>query len=113
MKDQLQVFNNVITPRPYTIEALQQVLTFADEDNPDLYLTTPSLVSMMKQAGYKTFWITNQQTMTKRNTMLTTFSEQADEQVYLNNNRNQNAVSTMATCWSRSTRPWPTRRRAS
>ena len=92
LKDQLAVFNNVITPRPYTIEALQQVLTFADEENPDLYLTTPSLVSMMKQAGYKTFWITNQQTMTKRNTMLTTFSEQADEQAYLNNNRNQNAA---------------------
>ncbi|CRL47012.1 MULTISPECIES: phosphoethanolamine transferase CptA [Pseudomonas] len=92
LKDQLTVFDNVITPRPYTIEALQQVLTFADEENPDLYLSTPSLVSMMKQAGYKTFWITNQQTMTKRNTMLTTFSEQADEQVYLNNNRNQNAA---------------------
>lgn len=92
LKDQLAIFNNVITPRPYTIEALQQVLTFADEENPDLYLSTPSLVSMMKQAGYKTFWITNQQTMTKRNTMLTTFSEQADEQVYLNNNRNQNAA---------------------
>ncbi|VVO61394.1 Phosphoethanolamine transferase CptA [Pseudomonas fluorescens] len=92
LKDQLDVFDNVITPRPYTIEALQQVLTFADEENPDLYLSTPSLVSTMKQAGYKTFWITNQQTMTKRNTMLTTFSEQADEQVYLNNNRNQNAA---------------------
>ncbi len=92
LKDQLAVFDNVITPRPYTIEALQQVLTFADEESPDLYLSTPSLVSMMKQAGYKTFWITNQQTMTKRNTMLTTFSEQADEQVYLNNNRNQNAA---------------------
>ncbi|WPN49801.1 MULTISPECIES: phosphoethanolamine transferase CptA [unclassified Pseudomonas] len=92
LKGQLDVFDNVITPRPYTIEALQQVLTFADEEKPDLYLSTPSLVSMMKQAGYKTFWITNQQTMTKRNTMLTTFSEQADEQVYLNNNRNQNAA---------------------
>lgn len=91
LKDQLAVFNNVITPRPYTIEALQQVLTFANEENPDLYLKSPSLVSVMKQAGYKTYWITNQQTMTKRNTMLTTFSEQADEQVYLNNNRNQNA----------------------
>lgn len=91
LKGQLSVFDNVITPRPYTIEALQQVLTFADEESPDLYLSTPSLVSMMKQAGYKTFWITNQQTMTKRNTMLTTFSQQADEQVYLNNNRNQNA----------------------
>jgi heptose-I-phosphate ethanolaminephosphotransferase len=29
--------------------------------------------------------------MTKRNTMLTTFSQQTDEQVYLNNQRNQNA----------------------
>ncbi len=91
MRDQLTVFNDVVTPRPYTIEALQQVLTFADEENPDLFLKTPSIVKMMKQAGYKTFWITNQQTLTKRNTMLTTFSEQADEQSYLNNNRNQNA----------------------
>ena len=91
MRDRLQVFDNVVTPRPYTIEALQQVLTFADEQNPDAYLTTPSIINLMKQAGYKTFWITNQQTMTERNTMLTTFSKQADEQVYLNNNREQNA----------------------
>ncbi len=45
----------------------------------------------MKQAGYKTYWITNQQTMTKRNTMLTTFSQLTDEQYYLNNNRSQDA----------------------
>ena len=91
LRGELQVFDNVVTPRPYTIEALQQVLTFADQENPDLYLTTPSLVSVMKQAGYKTYWITNQQTITKRNTMLTTFSKQADEQFYQNNNRDQNA----------------------
>ena len=91
LRNEMLVFDDVVTPRPYTIEALQQVLTFADEQNPDLYLKTPSIVSVMKQAGFKTYWITNQQTMTKRNTMLTTFSEQADEQVYLNNNRNQNA----------------------
>ena len=91
LRDQLQVFNNVVTPRPYTIEALQQVLTFADQENPEAYLSTPSLVNLMKQAGYKTYWITNQQTITKRNTMLTTFSKQADEQFYLNNNREQNA----------------------
>jgi heptose-I-phosphate ethanolaminephosphotransferase len=91
LRDQLQVFDNVVTPRPYTIEALQQVLTFADQEHPERYLTTPSVINLMKQAGYKTYWITNQQTMTKRNTMLTTFSEQADEQFYLNNNREQNA----------------------
>ncbi|MBD1552058.1 phosphoethanolamine transferase CptA [Pseudomonas typographi] len=93
IRGQLQVFDNVIAPRPYTIETLQQLLTFADEEHPDLYLSTPTLVSVMKQAGYKTYWITNQQTMTKRNTMLTLFSKQADVQTYLNNNRDQNETS--------------------
>jgi heptose-I-phosphate ethanolaminephosphotransferase len=91
MRNELAVFTDVIGPRPYTIETLQQVLTFADQEHPDLYLTEPSILNIMKQAGYKTYWITNQQTMTKRNTMLTTFSRQTDEQYYLNNNRSQNA----------------------
>ncbi|WP_435606070.1 phosphoethanolamine transferase CptA [Pseudomonas knackmussii] len=87
----LAVFKDVVSPRPYTIEVMQQALTFGDEQHPDRFLTDPSLINLMKQAGYKTFWITNQQTMTKRNTMLTTFSQQTDEQFYLNNQRNQNA----------------------
>lgn len=87
----LVVFNDVVSSRPYTIEILQQALTFADEKHPDLYLEKPSLIHLMKQAGYKTFWITNQQTMTKRNTMLTMFSQQTDEQFYMNNDRNQSS----------------------
>lgn len=89
MRNELNIFTNVIGPRPYTIETLQQVLTFADQQNPNLYLTEPSMMNLMKQAGYKTYWITNQQTMTKRNTLLTTFSKQTDEQYYLNNNLRQ------------------------
>ncbi|NDJ55497.1 phosphoethanolamine transferase CptA [Enterobacteriaceae bacterium 4M9] len=85
------VFNDVVTSRPYTIEILQQALTFANEENPDRYLTKPSLMNMMKQAGYKTFWITNQQTMTARNTMLTVFSRQTDKQYYMNQQRTQSA----------------------
>lgn len=91
MRNELIAFNNVISPRPYTIEALQQVLTFADQQNPDAYLKRPTIMDMMRQAGYKSFWITNQQTQTKRNTMLLTFSQQTDEQTYLNNNRVQNS----------------------
>lgn len=30
------MFNNVVTSRPYTIEILQQALTFADEKEPGL-----------------------------------------------------------------------------
>ncbi|QRJ65791.1 phosphoethanolamine transferase CptA [Azospira restricta] len=88
---QLTAFDNVIASRPYTIETLQQALTFADQENPDLHLSRPSLMNLMKQAGYKTYWITNQQTLSKRNTMLTNFSEQTDEQVYLNHTRSQNS----------------------
>lgn len=91
IKNELAVFKKVVSPRPYTIEALEQVLTFADQENPDLVMTKPSLMNMMKQAGYKTYWITNQQTLTKRNTMLTTFSKQMDIQKYLNNSRAQNS----------------------
>lgn len=93
IKNELNVFNNVFASRPNTIESLEQVLTFADQEHPDLYKTTPSLIAIMKQAGYKTYWITNQQTLTKRNTMLTTFAKQADEQIFLNNARRQNAYS--------------------
>jgi heptose-I-phosphate ethanolaminephosphotransferase len=86
----LSVFDDVITTRPYTIEILQQALTFATQKQPERFLTEPTLVNLMKQAGYKTYWITNQQTMTRRNTLLTTFPQQADEAYYLNNNRRQN-----------------------
>ncbi len=91
LKDALVVFNDVITPRPYTIEALQQVLSFADQQDISAYTKMPTLLNMMKQAGYDITWITNQQTQTRRNTMLTTLSQLADHQVYLNNNRAQNA----------------------
>jgi heptose-I-phosphate ethanolaminephosphotransferase len=91
MRDRLSVFNGVVASRPYTIETLQQALTFADQEEPNLYLTKPSLMNIMKQAGYKTYWITNQQTLTQRNTMLTNFSQQTDEQVYLNHSRSQNS----------------------
>nr|WP_154325403.1 phosphoethanolamine transferase CptA [Pantoea sp. 201603H] len=89
----LSVFQHVVTSRPYTIEILQQALTFGDEHDPDRYLTAPSMLNLMKQAGYKTFWITNQQTITERNTMLTVFSRQTDQQFYLNQERSQDSPS--------------------
>jgi len=91
IRDELFVFNDVVTPRPFTIEALQQVLSFADQKDIGAYFTQHTLLNMMKQAGYDITWITNQQTQTQRNTMLTTFSQMADHQIYLNNNRLQNA----------------------
>ncbi|MDP2154330.1 MAG: phosphoethanolamine transferase CptA [Methylotenera sp.] len=93
MKDELSIFKNVYASRPNTIESLEQILSFADQSHPDLYKTKPTLIAMMKQAGYKTFWISNQQTLTARNTILTTFAKQTDKQIWLNNARSQNSYS--------------------
>lgn len=91
IKNELLLFDNVVSSRPTTIESLMQVLSFADQEHPTLYLEKPTLMNMMKQAGYRSYWITNQQTLTKRNTMLTNFSKQTDEQFYMNTSREQNS----------------------
>lgn len=84
------MFNNVVTSRPYTIEILQQALTFADERT-GLVSDEAIADEYDETGGYKTFWITNQQTMTARNTMLTVFSKQTDKQFYMNQQRTQSA----------------------
>ncbi|HMM54162.1 MAG TPA: phosphoethanolamine transferase CptA [Candidatus Desulfobacillus sp.] len=93
MRPELTVFTRVVAARPYTIEALQQALTFADQEHPDRYLDSPSLMNLMRQAGYKSWWISNQQALSGRNTMLASFAAQTDEQVYLNHGRSQGSYS--------------------
>ncbi len=93
IKKELKIFKRVYASRPNTIESLEQVLSFADQLHPDLYKTKPTLIAMMRQAGYKTIWISNQQTLTARNTILTTFAKQTDQQIWLNNARSQNSYS--------------------
>ena len=90
---ELSAFRDVIASRPYTVEMLRQSLSFANQEEPNRFLTEPNLMNLMKQAGYRSYWITNQQTMTHRNTLMTMFSQQADEARYLNQNRTQNASS--------------------
>jgi heptose-I-phosphate ethanolaminephosphotransferase len=86
----LSVFKDVIAPRPYTIEVLQQALTFANQKEPHRFLDEPTLINLMRQAGYKTFWITNQQTM-ERESLLTVFAHQSDNILLLNKQFQQDA----------------------
>ena len=93
ISDKLIAFNNVYTPRPYTIEALTQILTFADQKHPYIYLTQQNIITIMKQAGYETYWVTNQITQRADNTVITAFTKMADHQRYLNNSRRGRSIS--------------------
>lgn len=90
---ELLVYNDVVANIPYTIESLSSTLTFTPPEKYNEAYRAMNVITMMKKAGFKTFWITNQQTLTHRNTMLTAFAKLTDEPTFLNNNRRQSANS--------------------
>jgi len=59
IKDELLVFENVITPNVHTILALDKILTFSDFIKPNTK-NNASIVQLANKAGFETFWISNQ-----------------------------------------------------
>ena len=60
IKDELVLFNNVITPNVHTILALEKILTFTNFENPKPNQNA-SVVQLANAAGFETYWISNQQ----------------------------------------------------
>jgi heptose-I-phosphate ethanolaminephosphotransferase len=87
----LLVYQDVVAAIPYTIESLSTALTFAGLADFHRAFSYMNIVTLMQHAGFKVYWITNQQTLSQRNTLLTAFASLADEVKFLNNNRNQHA----------------------
>lgn len=60
IKDELLLFNNVITPNVHTILALEKILTFTNFDHPSPEKNA-SVVQLANEAEFETYWISNQQ----------------------------------------------------
>ena len=54
------IFTNVTSPHASTMLSLRDTLTFARKDNVSEGLRHGSLINIFNQAGFKTFWISNQ-----------------------------------------------------
>lgn len=93
IRQELLVYNDVVSAIPYTIESLSTALTFTDPEHVEHAFRSINLITLMKQAGFKTTWITNQQTLSQRNTLLTAFAKLADSAIFLNHNRRQSSSS--------------------
>ncbi|OIQ22343.1 sulfatase-like hydrolase/transferase [Lacinutrix sp. MedPE-SW] len=59
IEKELVVFDSVITPNVHTIVALEKILTLADYNAPKLK-DNASIVQLANNAGFETFWISNQ-----------------------------------------------------
>ena len=58
----LVVFSDVVAPHAHTNEALQEVLTFSNYENRQIpWFKQQNLINVMRFAGYKSIWLSNQE----------------------------------------------------
>lgn len=83
---ELLLFTDAISPAPNTIGSLTKVLSYAlntDASGKEWY-EYPALPMVMKQAGYHTSWVSNQESSGLWLQVLNTFADLCDEKHYVN-----------------------------
>ena len=60
--NEIYVFKDVISPHAYTIGSLREVFTFHNYEATNKWYECNNLFDIMRKAGYKTYWLSNQET---------------------------------------------------
>lgn len=60
LASELDIYSNVISSNIQTLSCMKEILTFANYERPNLYKQEASLIEIMRDGGYKTYWIDNQ-----------------------------------------------------
>lgn len=60
-KGELAVFRDTISPESATVAVLRKLLTFADMDSSKPWYAYNNMIDTMKAAGYRTYWLSNQE----------------------------------------------------
>ncbi len=61
-KGELSVFRDCVSPHSTTIAVLSKLFTFCDYESDKEWYHYNNLIDVMKAAGYKTYWLSNQET---------------------------------------------------
>ena len=78
-EENLVSFPNVTTGACITYIAVPLMITRATPANPNLHLNEKSILSLFGEAGYKTYWLSNQTVLGRYNTDNTTVSAHTGE----------------------------------
>jgi heptose-I-phosphate ethanolaminephosphotransferase len=85
MRDELIVFENTITPHVHTITAIGEIMTLQSAERPEVK-NNASVIQLANEAGYKTYWLSNQQPVGFFSSICTLIGYAADEKKFLNTN---------------------------
>lgn len=88
IKDELLVFNDVISPHAHTIPSLNKALSFSNYENEEDY-NLGSLIQVMNAANFETYWLSNQKPLGLYENMITLLSKASDQQVFLSEDNHQ------------------------
>ncbi len=77
-----------IAPSNQTRLSVPLILGDWDVDHWEDFYTTPSLVTLLKQSGYRTYWLSNQRAAGKNDTMSASLAKEADEYYFPNTKLN-------------------------
>lgn len=83
MADQLYLLTDACSSHDNTLAALKHMLTFATETDPEL-LSRPNLVQIMRAAGFKTYWLSNQQSVSLGDSYISVIAKSADRRIFVN-----------------------------
>ncbi len=83
VREKLIVFEDVISPHTHTIPSLSKILSLNNYENEDR-LKEGSIVQLMNQAGFKTYWISNQRPVGWNESLITKIAGAADEAFFVN-----------------------------
>ncbi|VVD91508.1 phosphoethanolamine transferase [Pandoraea terrigena] len=81
LRGELTVFRDVVSSEPATMASLMKMLTPASLADPNAWMRQPDLVMLAKEAGYRTYWISNQ---VPNDGWLGLVANRADERVFIN-----------------------------
>lgn len=80
LEPQLKIYNNVLSNYVYTIGALRSCLTLNGLESEDDY----SIIQLMNEAGFKTYWLTNQRPIGQYESLVTKIAKASDELIIKN-----------------------------
>ncbi|VVD91556.1 phosphoethanolamine transferase [Pandoraea nosoerga] len=81
LREHLIVFRDVVSSEPATMASLMKMLTPASLDDPEAWTRQPDLVMLAREAGYRTYWISNQ---VPNDGWLGLVAGRADKRVFIN-----------------------------
>lgn len=84
MKDELYLFNDVISPRTHTILSLDRIFSLGDYKKPE-HNELGTVFQLANQAGFKTYWVSNQEPLGVNETLVSLYARATSEQHFVTN----------------------------